>query len=133
MHKTAYLSGAILCLVLTVATPLTTFAIEETDFFMNTTRDLYDLCSVKADDPNYLPAHWACQGFIQGAVQYHDGISDKKNLKRLICYPETTTISDGKTAFVAWGGANLNNTKEMNVIPVVGLVRALSAKYPCPK
>lgn len=133
MKKRHVLTGAILGLLLTATMPLTTFAVEETDFHLETTRDLYDLCSVKADDPNYLPAHWACKGFIQGTVQYHDGISDKKNLKRLICYPETTTISDGKTAFVAWGEANLNNTKEMNEIPVVGLVHALSAKYPCPK
>ena len=131
MKKRTYLSGAILCLVLTVATPLTTFAIEETDFFMNTTRDLYDLCAVKADDPNYLPAHWACKGFIEGAVQYHDGVSDQKHLKRLICYSETATISDGKAAFVAWGAANLNNTVYMKELPVLGLVRALSAKYPC--
>jgi len=133
MQKKPLLSGAILGLLLTAAMPLTTFAVEEMDFDLKTTRNLYNLCSVKADDPNYLHAHGACKGFIKGAVQYHDGISDKKHLKRLICYPETATISDGIAAFVAWGGANLNNTKEMNGIPVVGLVRALSAKYPCAK
>jgi len=127
------LTGAILGLLLTAATPLTTFAVEEGDFDLKTTRNLYNLCSVKADDPNYLHAHGTCKGFIKGVVQYHDGVSHKKQLKRLICYPETTTISDGIAAFVAWGGANLNNTKEMNGIPVVGLVRALSAKYPCTK
>ncbi len=131
MQKRPFINGAILGLLLTAATPLTTFAVEETDFFMNTTRDLYDLCAVKVDDPNYLPAHWACKGFIEGAVQYHDGVSDQKNLKRLICYSETATISDGKAAFVAWGAANLNNTVYMKELPVLGLVRALSAKYPC--
>ena len=133
MKKRPFLSGAILGLLLTAAAPLTTFAVEETDFNMNTTRDLYDLCSVKDTDPNYLPAHWACKGFIEGAVQYHDGVSHKKQLKRLICYQETATISDGKAAFVAWGTKNLNNTEYMDEFPVIGLVRALSAKYPCSK
>ena len=133
MKKGPFLSGAILGLLLTAATPLTTFAVEEMDFHLKTTRDLYDLCSVKADNPNYLPAHWACKGFIEGAVQYHDGVSDTKNLNRLICYPPTATISDGKAAFIAWGTKNLNNTEYMGEIPVVGLVRALSAEYPCSK
>ena len=96
MKKRPFLSGAILGLLLAAATPLSTFAVEETDFNMNTTRDLYDLCSVKDDNPNYLPAHWACRGFLEGAVQYHDGVSDQEHLKRLICYPATATIADGK-------------------------------------
>ncbi len=133
MQKRSFLSGAILGLLLTAAMPLTTFAVEEADFNMRTTRDLFDLCSVKDDNPNYLSAHWACKGFIEGAVQYHDGISDTKNLHRLICYPATATISDGKAAFVVWGTENQNNTEYMEEIPVVGIVRALAAKYPCTK
>ncbi len=133
MKMRPFLSGAILGLLLTAAMPLTTLAVEGQDFDLKTTRNLYDLCSVKSDDPNFLHAYGACKGFIQGTVQYHDGISDKKNLKRLICYSETTTIADGITAFVAWGAANLNNTKEMNGTPVIGLVHALAAKYPCAK
>jgi hypothetical protein len=131
MQKRPFISGAILGLLLTVAIPLTTLAVEEANFDLETTADLYALCSVKADNPDYLPSHWACKGFIEGAVQYHDGVSDQTHLKRLICYPETATISDGKASFVAWGTENLDNTEYMNEIPVIGLVRALSAKYPC--
>jgi hypothetical protein len=133
MKKIHFLTGTILGLLLTAATPLTSFAVEQADFDLETTKDLYDLCVVKADNPNYLPAHWACKAFIKGAVQYHDGVSDKDHLARLICYPEATTIEDGQAAFATWAAANQNNTKYMKELPVIGLVRALSAKYPCSK
>lgn len=130
MEKRRVLSGAIF-LLLVAAMPLSAGAVEESDFKFKTSRDLYDLCSVMDDDPNFLPAHWACRGFIEGTVQYHDGVSDKEHLKRLICYPPTATIADGKAAFITWGKNNLNNTEYMNEYPVLGVVRALSQKYPC--
>jgi hypothetical protein len=58
-------------------------------------------------------------------------VSDRKKLKRLICYPDSLTIEDGRTAFLAWGEANAGNAERMNELPVVGLVRALAEKYPC--
>ena len=54
-----------------------------------------------------------------------------EHLKRLICYPATATISDGKAAFVAWGKKNVNNTEYMNELSVIGVIRALGEKYPC--
>ncbi|NOQ45635.1 MAG: hypothetical protein GQ559_03025 [Desulfobulbaceae bacterium] len=131
MKKRRLLSGAILGLLFTAAMPLSAEAVEEADFKFNSTRDLYDLCSVKADDPNFIPANWACRGFLEGAVQYHDGVCDEEHLKRLICYQPTTTISDGIAVFISWGENNLNNTEYMNELPVIGVVRALSEKYPC--
>ena len=66
MIKRRFLSGAILGLLLTVTMPLLAGAVEEGDFQFNSTRDLYDLCSVKTDDPNFVPANWACRGFLEG-------------------------------------------------------------------
>lgn len=108
-------------------------ALEEKDFDFLTTKNLYNLCSVSADHGDYAPATYACRGFIEGAIQYHDGVTHPDHLKRLICYPADTTLADGEAAFVQWAKANENDAALMNELPVKGLVRALSKKYPCAK
>ena len=64
-------------------------------------------------------------------MQYRVAVSDRKNLKRLICYPKTVTVEDGRAAFVAWARPRLRDAMLMEELPVVGLVRALTDKYPC--
>ena len=108
-------------------------ALEEKDFHFLTTENLYNLCSVPADHGDYATATYACRGFIAGVVQYHDGVIDSKNFKRLICYPKGTTLADGEAAFVTWAATNKNDKALMSDLPVMGLVRALSKKYPCSK
>jgi hypothetical protein len=118
----------------TVAAVLATqpvLAVDNENVRFRTTEDLYQVCSVKPDAPEYIPASFACRGFIAGAVQYHDEVTDRKHLKRLICYPKGTTVANGREAFVAWAEKNAGNKKLMSEVPVVGLVRALAAKYPC--
>ena len=102
---------------------------ENSDFY--DVRELYNTCSVAPDSAEYAVATHACLAFIGGAVQYHDAVSDRKHLKRLICYPKDATVTDGRAAFVAWGEKNLANKERMDEIAVVGLVRALAEKYPC--
>jgi len=106
-------------------------AIENADFNFDTTEDLYAVCSTAPGTPEYVPASLACRAFIEATVQYHDEVSDRKHAKRLICYPGTATIEDGRRAFVAWGAAHAGDKKLMGEQPVIGLVRALAAKYPC--
>jgi hypothetical protein len=106
-------------------------AIEDKNIAFDTTEDLYRVCSVDAADPSYTAAQVACTAFIKAAVEYHDLVSNQKQLKRLICYPQGTTIADGRTAFLAWAQKNAGDTKRMAEKPVVGLVRALSKTYPC--
>ena len=108
-------------------------AVEDANFRFDSTADLYRICSVPSDAAEYPIAHQACRAFIEASVQYHDEISNGKNLKRLICYPATATITDADQAFVAWGEVNAGNKKLMAEQPVVGVVRALAAKYPCKK
>jgi len=108
-------------------------ALESSNFRFDSTRDLYNVCSVAAGTAEYAMANAACRAFIEAAVQYHDEISNRRNLKRLICYPATATIEDGKQAFVEWAKAKAGDQKLMTEQPVVGLVRALAAKYPCTK
>lgn len=106
-------------------------AVQDSDLRFDTTAQLAAVCSVGADAAEYPVANQACRAFIEATVQYHDEISDRKNLKRLICYPKTATVEDGKEAFLAWTEANGSDKKLMAEQPVVGLVRSLAAKYPC--
>jgi hypothetical protein len=87
---------------------------------------------VPPDAAEHFVASFACRGFIEGVVQSHDAVSDRRNLKRLICYPKTATVEDGRAAFVAWARPRVGDAALMEELPVVGLVRALAAKYPCP-
>ena len=109
----------------------TAAAVDESDMSFNTTQDLYDVCSVASDKAEYVPASLACRAFIEATVQYHDAVTDRKKLKPLICYPRNATIADGRRVFVAWAEANASDAKLMAELPVVGLVRALAAEYPC--
>jgi hypothetical protein len=106
-------------------------AVEEKSFSFDTTADLYRVCSVEAADPAHTAAQVACTAFIEATVQYHDAVSNKKQLKRLVCYPQGATIADGRTAFLAWAQKNAGDAKLMAELPVIGLVRALAKAYPC--
>ena len=103
----------------------------ETDFSLETTMDLYELCSAPTDHADYAPAIYSCRAFLEATVQYHDAVSDGKTLKRLICYPATATLEDARVAFVAWAKSNARNKAFMSEMPVLGVVRALEDKYPC--
>ncbi len=105
--------------------------VDEADFSLRTTENLYDLCSVTSDHPDYAPAIYACRSFLEATVQYHDAVSDGKTLKRLICYPSNANLEDARRAFLAWAEANAGNRKVMAEMPVIGVVRALEDKYPC--
>lgn len=106
-------------------------AVEDADFRFDNTADLYAVCSVAPEAAEYAIAHQACRAFIEASVQYHDEISARKKLKRLICYPPNATIDEGQQIFVEWAKAHGGDPKLMAELPVVGLVRALAAKYPC--
>lgn len=106
-------------------------SVTDEHFDFDTTADLYRVCATPSDAPESTVASFSCRAFIEATVQYHDAISDKRRMKRLICYPSTATIADGRSTFVSWAEANQNNQRLMDEQPVVGVVRALAAKYPC--
>ena len=51
------------------------FAAQDEDFNFDTTEDLYQICSTSPSSSEHIPARFACRGFIEGAVQYHDPVS----------------------------------------------------------
>lgn len=124
-HRSHPRFSSLLLLSLAVAAPV--LAVDNDDLRFQTTSDLVAVCSA----PVSSPAQPACTGFIEATVQYHDAVSDRKNLKRLICYPTGTNIEDGRQALLQWSEANKGDAKLMAEQPVVGLVRALADTYPC--
>jgi len=133
MKNCRMIKGVFFFFLLAACLPFTASAVDKTDFNYESTQDLYGVCSVDQDDPNYIPAILACRAFIEAAVQYHDSVTDSKNLKRLICYGKDATIEKGRVAFLAWFEKHKNDKKLMEELPVIGLVRALADKYPCSK
>ena len=132
-QTTPYVARALIAMPFALALAQPAAAVEDSDFKFDTTSDLIAICSTPADAAEYLVANEACRAFIEATVQYHDEVSDRKHLKRLICYPATTTIEDGKAALAAWATTHSGDQKLMGEQPVVGLMRALAAKYPCKK
>ncbi len=131
MPVTLRLSPAIAAGALTLALTGPALAVQDEDLAFDTTEDLYQVCSTPASAAEYIATSFACRGFIEATVQYHDAISDRKHMKRLVCYGKDATIADGRAAFLSWAEANKGNAKLMNEPPVVGLVRALADTYPC--
>ncbi|NBC13566.1 MAG: hypothetical protein GVY09_09520 [Gammaproteobacteria bacterium] len=107
-------------------------AVQDEDFDFDTTEDLYAVCATTPEQPEHIAATFACRAFIEASVQYHDAVSDREQMKRLICYPDDATIGDGRRAFLSWVEASKDDAERMGELPVVGLVRALAARYPCP-
>jgi hypothetical protein len=106
-------------------------AADDPALLLKTTEDLYRVCTTGADDPRQREALDLCEGFLLGAVSYHDAVTDRKNLKRLICYPPTATRDEGMRAFVDWATLHQQDRKFMDDPAVVGVVRGLAAKWPC--
>ncbi len=106
-------------------------AIERRDFWISDTADLLDLCTTPKDDPLRSQAINYCMAYLDGAVDYHDAISDHKEMERLICYPNTASLEEGVLVFIAWAQANQGDKKLMDEPTVIGVVRALEAKWPC--
>ena len=111
--------------------PSLALAIDTSDFTLETTEDLYRVCSIAPNDPLHQQAIDFCEGFLLGIVSYHDAITDREHLKRFICYPPTATRDQGIQAFIDWGAAHQQDQKLMNEPPVKGAVRGLAAKWPC--
>lgn len=106
-------------------------AAQDADFHYDSTESLYRICSLAPDADGHLIASFACRAFLEATVQYHDGVTARNGLKRLVCYPQGATIEDARAVFVAWAQANAGDKELMGEQPVKGVVRALAAKYPC--
>ena len=106
-------------------------AVEVVDFNFKDTQDLLDVCTTIKSDPIRKEAIHTCVAFVIGAVMYHNAMSEHKDMKRLTCYPKGTSREQGAKVFIDWAQAHQGDKKLMGEAPVIGLMRSLSAKWPC--
>jgi hypothetical protein len=111
--------------------PRFALAAEASDFAARTTADLYKVCKTQPNEPLGSQAAEFCEGFLLGVVSYHDAVTDRENLKRLICYPQGVTRSQGIQAFLDWAAMHQQDQKFMAEPAVYGAVRGLASKWPC--
>ena len=98
---------------------------------MTDTQDLLELCTMPRNDPQRGEAIHYCIAYMDGAVDYHDALTDHKEVKPLICYPNTATLEEGVLTFISWAQEHQGDKKLMEEPTVIGVVRALAAKWPC--
>ena len=131
MRQSFSVSSRLVAGAIGLALSASALASQSDDFNYDTTEDLYQVCSTPAHSGASVPAAFGCRAFIEATMQDHDAVVDRKKMKRLVCYPPTATIADGRAAFVAWAKTHADDKTLMGEQPVVGVVRALAAKYPC--
>ncbi|AHF04581.1 hypothetical protein MARPU_12565 [Marichromatium purpuratum 984] len=117
------------CLLPLLAAPA--LALERQDFDYETTRNLYNICSVPSGDAHAMTAALACRAFIEATMQYHDAVSAHEALEPLVCHPPKATLADAQAAFLDWAGKHADEGSLMDEVPVKGVVRALAERYPC--
>ena len=105
--------------------------LEDMDFDLETTRDLYDVCSARVSQPLGVEAEVACFSYFAGASHFHRAMVGPQVVP-LFCPPETAMRADAINVFVAWARANENDEALMGELPVEGVMRAIIAEYPCP-
>jgi hypothetical protein len=111
--------------------PAAARAVDSSTFVLNTTQDLYLVCSTAVNDPLRPVAINFCEGFLLGVVTYQDAIADANPRKRLICYPQGVTRDQGIQAFVSWAASHQQDRKFMADSALMGALRGLASKWPC--
>ena len=106
-------------------------AVDSSNFVLNTTQDLYQLCSTPNNDPLRTAAINYCEGFLLGVVTFQNAIADANANKRLICYPQGVTRDQGIQAFVSWAASHQQDRKFMTDSALMGALRGLASKWPC--
>jgi hypothetical protein len=111
--------------------PAVARAVDSSNFVLNTTQDLYLVCSTADNDPLRPVAINFCEGFLLGVVTFQDAIGEANPRKRLICYPQGVTRDQGIQAFVSWAGNHQQDRKFMTDSALMGALRGLASKWPC--
>lgn len=97
---------------------------------LDSTRDLYTICSVQPGQPLYERAVAFCLGFTTGVMHYHAAIAKGQTLRPLICPDHELARFEVVKQFLDWAP---QHPEFMNEPPVEGLARSATAKWPCPR
>lgn len=118
-----------LVIALLAARPASALLTRE-DFFVKTTQDLIHLCEVSDDDPLRLAGIGFCHGYLVGAYQYMQALTDGPKSKPWVCPPSPPpTRVEAVKMFVAWCK---DHPQYLQDVPVETLGRFLAETWPCP-
>ncbi|WP_431282310.1 Rap1a/Tai family immunity protein [Humitalea sp. 24SJ18S-53] len=95
-----------------------------------TTSTLAGLCGLPATNPDQPAAQAFCRGFIIGAGQYHNEVSQARGARPIFCLPTPSpSLEAGQASFVGWAAANpqYGDDKAVNSV-----MRWAATTYPCP-
>jgi gamma-glutamyl phosphate reductase len=92
---------------------------------------LIELCSVSADDPVYPAAMGFCLGYIDAAMDYHAALTAGPKYDPIACPETAVTREQVVVVLMDWSKRNAQHLN--SEAPVVGVMRASAAKWPCSK
>ena len=123
---------AILLLVATVLMlPGLAAAVSEEDFQAKATRNIVNLCTASANDPQHDKAIHFCHGYLVGAYAYYSAMSSGPEGKRLVCFPDPPPTRNNAIAmFIEWAKGH---PEYMDEAPVETEFRFLIEQWPCKK
>jgi hypothetical protein len=118
------LSGLALTMAGVQAAPLS-----NSDFDVTTTGKLVKLCSADREDPLYLLAKGFCLGYIDGAMDYHAGLTAGPEFDPIVCPEGKVTRTEVVMALLEWSQSNPDSLDGED--PVQGVMKAAVVKWPC--
>ncbi len=125
MKKTLFVAG----LTMAISAPQA-LALDEASIKAQTTKDLVTLCSTSASDAYYEFSRGFCLGYIDGAWDYHQALTQGPKFDPLACPEPTVTRDQALEVFLSWARANPGEYKDDS--PVQAVIHSFSDKWPCP-
>jgi len=112
-----------------LAVPGVAGAVSDGDFEVKTTRSLFNLCTVSAEDARYKEALHFCHGYLVGAFHYYLATISGPKAKPLVCPPDPPPSRNAViTAFIGWAHGH---PQYMDEAPVEAEFRFLTETWPC--
>lgn len=104
-------------------------ATDEEDFFVRTTEDLLNLCTVPEQDELKEEAIHFCHGYLVGAYHYYKASTSGPGAEQLVCLPEPPPSRETAISmFIEWAKAH---PQYMDELPVETEFRFLMETWPC--
>ncbi len=104
---------------------------DATDFQVETTQNLINLCTAPADHKLAKEAAHFCEGYLVGAFHYYLAENSGPASVPLVCLPDPPpSRNQALTMFLEWAKGH---PQCMNEVPVETEFRFLTEKWPCKK
>lgn len=103
-------------------------ALNPDGFEVTSTDHLLELCNVPVDDPLYSASMGFCLGYIDAALDYHAALTAGEKYSPITCPAAEVTREEVVVVVRDWAKGSPQHLGEQ---PVVGVMRAVSEKWPC--